>query len=1084
MDKRSARPARERRGRLGRVAALVVRHPRKVVATWMALVAVLAAIGLGLEDELSVEAPRVEGSAAARAHSMSIEEFGRDNALIVLLRGPRQAVERQGRLLERRLDAMPDTLVVSPWTSGSSIEGLMPRAGAAGIVVNTENPDAGDVTAFLPPLRERVEETIRPPVRSSIAGAPAIRESFLEASKQAAFDGERIAVPLLLIVLLLVFRSVAAAAVPVAIGGAVVGATRGVLDLLLAFTELNFLALGAIGMIGLALGVDYSLLVVSRFREETAKGAEPAEAALRTIPAVGPTVAMAGTGLALAMLAAWQLIPGAVIGSVSIAVMVAAVLSVLSALFVTPAILLLLGPRLERWALPQRGGHGFTAAWTSRLSRRPRLVVLPAIAFMVASALWAFTLDTEVEAVSLLPAGHAGREQQEDVQRVLGPGWLAPYEILMDGGRRPVTTPRRLEALAAFQRRIERDPGIATMTGFAPIERATRQLGGLEDSLVEQRRGLARLSRGLSRVHDGAARGTEGLLDAAEGARRLDSAVGATHDGAGLLAEGLATAGGGAERLAGGLDRASGGSDRLASGTEKASAGAQRLSSGLSQAAEQADEIVSSARLMESAMTRGEERVAEIEGSIAAIEAQLGATLTALSEMTVGRDDPQYARALEAAESASASVGGAADGASGAAGQFSLGLYLAERQDKAGRKASDGVAELARGSERLDRGLDGLAEGSRKVSDGIARLSEGGQALSPGLLRLGTGCERLGDGLGQIGDGTAGLAGGLGGGAQRSKLLTGALDKIGGGVDRSREQSGESSSALEKRSPHLFRSGYFYLASIDGSSPERRSRAGLLISLDRGGHAARMLVIPRYSHTDDRAAETRERVEAEAERLAERTGSDVLVGGATPEQLDLETAFRDQSGPARLAMALITVLVLILMMRSLIVPFIAALLNLLTVAASFGLLALLFNDALLGGPGFVDASVIPITIVVILALAIDYEVFIFARMREEYERSGSPQAAIRDGLDRTAPVITGAALIMIMVFFAFSLSPFITIRSFGVAQAIAVAIDAFIVRLVIVPAVMRALGPWAWWMPRWLDRLLPGATLKPRREVA
>jgi putative drug exporter of the RND superfamily len=1076
-----------KRGRLERIGLLAVRHPRRIVAVWAAAVAILTVMGLGLDGKLSISVPVVEGSAPQRANSTIVREFGHENALVVLLRGPHAAVERQGRRLERRLDALADTEVISPWTAGGSIEGLMPRPGEAGIVVSVENLSEDDATAFLPPLRERIEETVGSPVRFSIAGAPAIGESFLSATKQAALDGERIAVPLLLIVLLLVFRSVAAAAVPVLIGGAVVGATRGIMDILVNFTELSFLALGAVGMMGLALGVDYSLLVVSRFREEMAKGAEPADAVPRTVAAIGPTVVMAGAGISVAMAAASQLLPGVLISSVSIAVIAAAAISVLSALLVTPAVLVLLGPRLERWSLPHRtGGDGLAAAWASRLSRRPRLVVLPVVAFLMASAIWAFTLDTEVEAVALLPSGDPGRVQQEEVQGALGPGWIAPYEIVMDGGSRPVTTRSRLRALAAFQHRVEADPGVATMTGFAEIERATRQLGGLEEALVEQRRGLARLNRGLSRAHDGSARGTEGLAQAADGARRLDIAIGATGDGAGLLAKGLDSAGTGSERLAGGLDRASGGSGKLASGARKASAGAGRLESGLSRAEEQTGEIASSARLLENAMTDGEQRVAEVEGSIDGIEAQLAATLDALRTMTVGRGDPQYTRALEAAEGASASVGGTDeapeglnDGVSRAAGQFSLGLYLAERLGKSGRDASEGMAKLARGSERLDRGLEKLASGSRKVSVGISRLAEGGQALSPGLERLGIGAERLAEGLDRIGEGTAGLAGGLGGGAQKSKLLTGALSKMNAGVERQRDESGVSSKELDERSPGLFDSGYFYLASLDGSAPERRGRAGFLVNLDRGGHAARMLVIPRQAPVDDRAAETRQRIEGDAARLAEDTGTTVMVGGATPDQLELDAAFREDSGLARVVLVLITILILVPLMRSVTMPVVAALLNLLTVAATFGLLSLLFNGSLLGGPGFVDASVIPVTIVVIFALAIDYEVFIFARMREEYERTGSHRAAIDEGLQRTAPVITGAALIMIMVFLAFATSPFITFRGFGVAQAIAVAIDAFVVRLVIVPAVMRAMGPWAWWMPRWLDRLLPGGSRAP-----
>jgi RND superfamily putative drug exporter len=160
---------------------------------------------------------------------------------------------------------------------------------------------------------------------------------------------------------------------------------------------------------------------------------------------------------------------------------------------------------------------------------------------------------------------------------------------------------------------------------------------------------------------------------------------------------------------------------------------------------------------------------------------------------------------------------------------------------------------------------------------------------------------------------------------------------------------------------------------------------------------------------------------------------------------------------------------------------IAAFLNLLTVSATLGVLALLFNDSLLGGPGYVDAADIPATIMVIFGLAIDYEVFIFARMREEYVRTGSTEQAVDNGLARTAPVVTGAAVIMIVVFLCFSVSEFITLRNFGVAQATAIFIDAFIIRLLILPVIMKRLGDWSWWMPKWLDRLLPGGTAPPGR---
>ena len=190
----------------------------------------------------------------------------------------------------------------------------------------------------------------------------------------------------------------------------------------------------------------------------------------------------------------------------------------------------------------------------------------------------------------------------------------------------------------------------------------------------------------------------------------------------------------------------------------------------------------------------------------------------------------------------------------------------------------------------------------------------------------------------------------------------------------------------------------------------------------------------------------------------------------------LGDTIREQAPLIRIVLSLVSFLILVPVMRSLTIPLLAALINLVTVSASLGVLALLFDDSLLGGPGYVDATVITATMMVMFGLAIDYEVFVFARIREEYLRTGSTSAAIRNGLDRTAHVVTGAAIIMISVFLAFSVSDFMSIRNFGVAQAVAVFIDAFIVRLIVVPAMMSWLGNWCWWMPRWLDRLLPGGS--------
>jgi putative drug exporter of the RND superfamily len=1075
------------------MARFVTGRARLVVVVWVLLVGALALLGRNLDREATLHTIFFDGTQSKRAHDIAVREFGSEYALIVMLRGPRLAVDRQGRSLADRLGAMPHTTVASPWTPGAAIEGLRPRPEVGALIVRGESDGKEDVEGLLPPVERQLDRTVTGSVHASIAGFPAVVHSLRSANNEAVAIGELIAAPVLLLVLLFVFRSVLAALMPMIVGGAVVAATRGVLTLLLGVVELDLFALAVVGMIGLALGVDYSLLVVSRFREERERD-DVAGAVQATVRATTRSVIPAGCGLILAVVAAGIMIPSAAATSVALAVSTATALSMLSALCVVPALLTLLGDNLDRWSLPRRRDNSQVAPlrWSRRILAHPRAVLSLLIALLFLSG-WALTLDSGSASVAFLPSGDSGRQQQEEVERALGPGWLAPMEVVMDGRGAPVTSPERLRALAAFQRRVERDPGVKSMAGFAEIDRGAKRLRGLEGGLIAQERGLSKLNTGISRVHGGAVLNTSGLLKAAEGARQLDSGLGATHTGAGKLAGALEVASTGSSRLNEGLGRADEGSGKLAQGTTKASTGAGRIADALAQAAEKTGEIDASSRLLESAMRSGDDRLDELHGPLQDTDGQLAAAWQALQRMTAGRSDPEYAAAVRAVEEANRrlngtdirtgeradpSYGGVEKGIERAEGQFGVGLYLSTKLGKNGRKAESGIEKLADASAKLDRGLHRLATGSRQLSGGIARLSRGTEKLPPALRRLGEGSERLAAGLGLLETGGGRLAGGLGGGAQKSKLLSGALRKIGLGLERQQEPGGGGSqlTQLRTQSPGLFRSSYFVLAGLDGSPPARRNQLAFLVNLDRGGQDARMLVIPRDGPTSEETVETKNRLQEDAADLAHKTDAEVVVGGVAPSEIDANETLRDQAPLMRLALSLVTFLILLPVTRSLLIPLLAALLNLITVSASFGLLSVLFNGSLLGGPGYVDTTVIPATMIVMFGLAIDYEVFVFARIREEYVRTGSPSAAVRNGLDQTAHVVTGAAVIMIAVFLAFSVLPFISLRNFGMAQAIAVFIDAFIVRLVLIPAALERLGRWSWWMPGWLDRLLPGGT--------
>jgi uncharacterized membrane protein YdfJ with MMPL/SSD domain len=172
-------------------------------------------------------------------------------------------------------------------------------------------------------------------------------------------------------------------------------------------------------------------------------------------------------------------------------------------------------------------------------------------------------------------------------------------------------------------------------------------------------------------------------------------------------------------------------------------------------------------------------------------------------------------------------------------------------------------------------------------------------------------------------------------------------------------------------------------------------------------------------------------------------------------------------------------LVLLVVLRSVLLPLKAVLMNLLSVAACYGVLVAIFQYGWLNGItgydslGYINAVTPPLLLAIVFGLSMDYEVFLLSRIRERYVATGDNRLAVAQGLESSASVITSAALIMVVVFGTFTLTGVPQIKEIGVGLAVAIALDATLVRLVLVPATMELMGDWNWWLPRRLDRVLP-----------
>jgi RND superfamily putative drug exporter len=1080
------------------LARFSTRRPVVAILLWFTVAAALAAIGLGVSRSLSPTIVVVPGSETSRAEQLAESRFGPSVLVPILLEGPKTQLDAQGPALVRALAARGDTRVLSAWDAGDAGASLRPDATHAVIVASVARSERELVDGVQKEIDATVDRRVSAPVRSYITGSPTIDIATKNQSLDAARRAEVLALPILLVVLLLVLRAPVAALVLTGLGGAVTLMSFGAMTLLGKVVDVDPTGITFASMTGLALGVGYALLVYRRWRDEcTAADVHDrvgeALATQRAVETAGRAVLIGGTALVVTLAVAVAVGPHTILLSLGLGAVLCAALSIGGAVVVLPALMMVLGRRFE--ALSFNYPRFVQAPWKVVADRGGGWVIRNAVGAgavaTAALALFALPLAgiaTGPVSPEMLPSGDTARVSYEKFAAVMGPGFATPFNIVVASKRTPITDRALLRKLDAFQQEIAADRRVASVVGpgdlyatTTELKKLPKQLNSSKKMLKTAPKGLKELENGLGTAGSGSAQLQSGLKSAAAGAQQIASGSGQASSGSAQLHAGLRAAEAGAAQISGGLGSAlagakklQAGAGQLKSGTADALAGSKQIAGGLGEAVSKVKPGVPVVQAMAGDVAAGAASVNDAAAAAKSTAGQIGEAASRLAAMQTGTDDPAYQSAVAALEQARNSASATSASIGAAASKLSSATTVSAAVAGQLKQLSEGLQTLYGGSRALSSGIAQLNAGAGKLHDGegdlvsgIGQLNSGGGSLTSGLRQLTAGSGQLESGLSQLSSGSNALASGLGSAPGQMDPLISGLDKMQIAVAKFRGDlpSAKDIERLMASSPGLFDSGYFVLAAVAGSPAGTRNQAASVVNLERGATAGMIMVVPKHAGTEPVSRELGADLVAMSRAFAKRTGTEVAVGGVGGAFGDFTTDAGATIWPVVAGEAAAIGLLLVITLRAVVLPAVAVAFDLLTAGATFGILTLLYSgdDALLGGPGYIDPVSLIGVFAFIFGVSMFYEVAMLHRTREAFRETGDARAAVRTGLNGSAAAATGAAAVMLAAILPFAGVELLSIQVFGVGAAIAIVLDALIVRPVLLPAAAATLGRWSWW---------------------
>ena len=902
-----------------------------------------------------------------------------------------------------------------------------------------------------------------------------------ELSDEESESSEVVGIVAAMVILSLVLGSLVSMGLPIV--SAVLGLVVGLSSVALLGHLLAIPTTGATlaTMIGLGVGIDYALFLISRHQEQLRGGLEVNESIAKAVATSGSAIVFAGSTVVIALVAL-RVAQIPLVATLGLASAVAVITAVLAAITLLPALLGLLGRHIEKAALPAflRGKPGSTggmwARWSGWVSRHPVGVTVAALALLAPLIYPVQSLALGQEDIGAADPKTTERKAYDLIAAGFGVGYNGPLQVASELD--PVAAPsaeftKKYNKAESLKKDLEKKQKQLPKEQ-KELEEQSDQLTAEQASLEDQQASLERQADDLQ--------AQQARLEA-QGARLEESEVTLEGQQAELEAEGgqlqaeeqsLRRQRARLEREQAVLEREQALLEREEQQLERERTRLRREARALAQEirplARQLVRILARERLLETRIDRLEDRPRRqerLEQRLAQVreqEQQVRAELLPLERLArdLARQALQLAREAEQLQAEAQQL--ETEGAELRRQADELRIEGAALKRQADKLQSQAERLRARGARLQDRAATLESEGAELQARGAELQQEGDD-----LQRQANQLQREGDQLQQQADE-------LKAEQQQAKQEQKQAEKLQNELTKQLTAAGGDERGTDPRVVALQNS----LSGTDGVvalTPPQINKKGDVVIVS---------AIPSTAPASDDTADLVETVRSDViPPLEDQGGMTSYVGGYTASYVDLASLIS-----ARLLLVIGTVillgfLLLMIAFRSLLIPLQAAITNLLSAAAAFGVLTATFqwgwgvSAVGLDASGSVPiASYVPLMMFACLfGLSMDYEVFLVSHVEHHHMQGEAPRQAVASGLRTSARITTAAALIMASVFASFILNGDPTIKQFGVGLSVAVLLAGLLV-VTLAPAVLMLFGAAAWWLPRWLDRLLPHISIE------